>query len=195
MMYVHAMILIVYYLNCHQVTPIPPPLLPTVHKLTTQLTVLSQPRHLDAISRKLKLLLTDLDRISNAHSKESKGRQGQDANAQVESTPGQALELQEQILGRLNRLSPHLPQIPLILARLRTLSALHSSATSFDATVASLEKEQLQTSRALEDLTRAVEGVENSIQANNTVIKQNVTSIEQRVDDILQRMGDLAHGQ
>jgi len=172
-------------------SPIPPPLLLTVHKLNTQLTVLSQPRHLDAISRRLKLLLTDLDRMSNTQSKDNKGRQGQDHSAQAEPAPNQALQLQEQILGHLARLSPHLPQIPLILARLRTLSALHSSANSFDATMTSLEMDQTQVSRALEDLTRAVEGVENSMQTNDAVVRQNVSSLEQRVNDIVQRLGKL----
>jgi nuclear migration protein JNM1 len=162
-----------------------------VHKLNTQLTVLAQPRHLDAISRRLKLLLTDLDRLSNTHAKEGKVRQGQDARDTPESTPAQTLELQEQVLGNLNRLAPHLPQIPLILARLRTLSALHSSATSFDASMATLERDQTQLGRDLEDLTRAVEGMENSIQANETLVKQNVSGLEKRVDDIVKRLGTL----
>lgn len=174
-----------------QASPLPPSLLSTVRKLSTQLTVLSQPRHLDAISRRLKLLLTDIDRLSQAHAKENKSRQGQEGNAPVKQSPDQALDLQEQILGHLNRLSPHLAHIPLLLSRLRTLSTLHNSASSFDANMTALENDQTQISRSLEDLTRAVESVENSIQMNDTVVKQNAVNIEQRVDDIAQRLGKL----
>lgn len=49
-----------------QTSPLPLPLLPLVTRLNSQLALLTQPRHLDSISRRLKLLLSDLDRVSAA---------------------------------------------------------------------------------------------------------------------------------
>ena len=71
--------------------------------------------------------------------------------------------LQEQLAPILTRLAPLLPHIPHILTRLRTLSALHTSAAGFQKTLEGLEEEQRRTRAALEDLQKAVEGVEKSL--------------------------------
>ena len=46
---------------------LPPPLLPMLTSLNAQLTILTQSRTIDSISRRLKPLLTDLDRIAAAN--------------------------------------------------------------------------------------------------------------------------------
>ena len=101
------------------------------------------------------------------------------------------LQLQEQMLPILNRLSPQLPQIPHILARLRTLSALHSSAAIFDETLSSLEAEQEQLRNSLDELLIAVESVEKRIQENDAVVKSNVSGLDQRIEDVVERLKKL----
>ena len=113
-------------------------------KLNTQLALLTQPRHLDSISRRLKLLISDLDRLSNVNAQSGPGRrQNQHGHtASVSLPPSAPSQLQEQLLPLLARLAPHLPHLPHLLTRLRTLSTLHTSAADFQGTLNALEEEQ-----------------------------------------------------
>ncbi|KAI8450287.1 hypothetical protein BY996DRAFT_4587680 [Phakopsora pachyrhizi] len=48
---------------------LPAPLLVTISKLEHQLSLLTQPRHLDSISRRVKVIVTDLERVHEARRK------------------------------------------------------------------------------------------------------------------------------
>jgi nuclear migration protein JNM1 len=167
----------------------PTPLLPLLTRLNTQLTVLAQPRHLDNISRRLKLLLSDLDRLAAAKQQQHRRSAApENANtADASSTPVSAA-LQEQLAPALARLVPALPQIPHILARLRTLATLHASAAQFGNSLSALEEEQRQSREALDALNQAVEGVEGSLAENGRVVKRNVTGLEERIDALTKRL-------
>ncbi|OJA12987.1 hypothetical protein AZE42_06534 [Rhizopogon vesiculosus] len=169
-------------------TPITPPLLPMITRLNSQLTLLTQPRHIDSISRRLKLLLSDLERVSTAQAQK---RQSQPSQA------GSAMTLhstttQDAILPLLSRLAPSLPHIPHILTRLRTLSALHASAGEFQGTMTALEEEQRKTREALEALKSAVADVEVSLEANRGTVASNVQGLEDRVDRVLSQLEEFS---
>jgi len=163
-------------------SPLPPPLLPLISKLSNQLTLLTQPRHIDSISRRLKLLLSDLERASSSHAASQNRRQSQGQTASLPSP------LQESMQPVLARLSPLLPHIPHILARLRTLSALHTSAASFEETLKGMEDEQKRVRDALQELEKAVQTVEASLNENGKVISSNVSGLEVRVEELGKRM-------
>ena len=136
---------------------LPPPLLPMLTRLNAQLTILTQPRTIDSISRRLKLLLTDLDRIAATN---TAGQGSGAATSGAAAVPGKAATgtapggttgggtsggsvggsagvstIQEQLTPILQRLAPHLPTLPHILARLRTLSSLHAAASDFQRSI------------------------------------------------------------
>jgi nuclear migration protein JNM1 len=100
--------------------------------------------------------------------------------------------VQEQLLPLLTRLGPSLPQIPHILTRLRTLSALHTSAAEFQGTLESLEEDQRKMREALEELNGAVKTVESSLDENQSLVKGNVSGLEERVDGLLRRLEELS---
>ncbi|KAH9998502.1 Dynamitin-domain-containing protein [Russula compacta] len=168
----------------------PMPLLPLLTRLNTQLTVLAQPRHLDNISRRLKLLLSDLDRLAaaNQQHRRNAGAEGDGSTTAPATLPA---SLQEQLAPALTRLVPALPQIPHILARLRTLATLHASAAQFGNTLSALEEEQRQSREALDALNQAIEGVEGSLAENGRVVKGNVTGLEERIDALTNRLDAL----
>ncbi|CAK5281376.1 unnamed protein product [Mycena citricolor] len=169
-----------------ETTPLPPPLLPLITRINSQLTLLTQPRHIDAISRRLKLLLSDLDRASasqHAHRRHP---------SQSNGAPP-APQIQEQILPLLARLGPSLPHIPHILTRLRTLSALHTSASQFQSTLDGLEEDQRKMRETLGELDNALKTIEKSLEDNRGVVQGNVTGLEGRVDKLLQRVDELSH--
>ncbi|KAF8626814.1 hypothetical protein AX15_004652 [Amanita polypyramis BW_CC] len=164
-----------------EATPMPYPLLPLMNRLNNQLMLLTQPRHVDSISRRLKLLLSDLDRLSMS----------QHHRRHPSQTPAAPSPVQEQLLPILSRLSPSLPQIPHILTRLRTLSALHGAAGEFQNTLEGLEKEGTKTHDAMFDLQQALTTVEGSIVENKTLIGQNIGGLEERIDDLTRRLDNL----
>ena len=168
-----------------QSTPITPPLLPMITRLNSQLMILTQPRHIDSISRRLKLLLSDLERVSAAQTQKRQPQPG--GTMTIASTA-----TQDALLPLLSRLAPSLPHIPHILTRLRTLSALHASAGEFQGTMTALEEEQRKTREALEALKSAVGGVEASLEANRGTVARNVEGLEDRVDRVLTRLEELS---
>ncbi|KAH8107805.1 hypothetical protein BXZ70DRAFT_12845 [Cristinia sonorae] len=189
--------------NLDELSPLPPPLLPLLTRLNTQLTLLTQPRHLDSISRRLKLLLSDLERVSAANSSNHNPKSRQSSHHPTgpnashsggSSAPTNApapSPLQEQLTPILTRLAPLLPHIPHILTRLRTLSSLHTSAAAFQSTLEGLEEEQKRGRAALEELMRAVDGVESSLRENESVVKKNVADLEERMEDVGRRVDEL----
>ena len=171
-------------------------------RLNAQLTLLTQPRHVDSISRRLKLLLSDLERVSSAsaHPHGSQRRQSSHhapnaASPQPGAASGPAptipAALYDQLTPILTRLAPLLPHIPHVLTRLRTLSALHTSAAGFQTTLEGLEEEQRKVRAALEELERAVNGVESSMKENEEVVKKNVKELDDRVEDVGRRVDEL----
>ncbi|KAF5321184.1 hypothetical protein D9619_001394 [Psilocybe cf. subviscida] len=167
-----------------EASTLPPPLLPSITRLSNQLTILTQPRHIDSISRRLKLLLSDLERTSTVQNQHR--RNASQSNGAVQNPV-----LQEQLLPLLQRLGPLLPHIPHILTRLRTLAALHSSATDFQSTLEDLEEDQKKTRSGLLELDKAVRTVEDSLNRNRDVVKTNISGLESRVNSLVARLEDL----
>jgi nuclear migration protein JNM1 len=188
---------------CSQLSPLPPPLLPLLTRLNTQMTILTQPRHIDAISRRLKLLLSDLERAhqqqpqphaSGSQRKQSIGQSTTTSTSTTTGHPATPQALAEQLAPLVTRLAPSLPHIPHLLNRLRTLSALHASAAELDGTLDALEKEQKATRSTLAELSTAIESVERSLEDNRGVVKGNVESLEGRVEELMRRINDLKSG-
>ncbi|KAI0373413.1 hypothetical protein BV20DRAFT_962552 [Pilatotrama ljubarskyi] len=188
-----------------ELAPLPPPLLPLLTRLNAQLTLLTQPRHIDSISRRIKLLNSELERTSSssgghapnasqrrgAHHASASGSVSSPSTTAPPAATASSAALQEQLAPVLTRLAPLLPHIPHILTRLRTLSALHTSAAGFQKTLEDLEEEQRRVRAALEELQRAVEGVEKSLAENEKLVKGNVRELEDRIEDVGRRMDDL----
>ncbi|KAG6862301.1 hypothetical protein C0995_015999 [Termitomyces sp. Mi166 len=175
-----------------ETTPLPPPLLPLITRLHSQLALLAQPRHLDSISRRLKILQADLERVSAAQQQVAARRQQQQPAASDESTTPAPQYIQDTVLPILSRLGPALPQLPHILTRLRTLATLHTSAAEFQETLEGLEEEQRKMREALTELDGAVSRVEKSLEENRGVVRGNVSGLESRVDSLLNRLEELS---
>ncbi|PVF91308.1 hypothetical protein CPB86DRAFT_358104 [Serendipita vermifera] len=174
-----------------------------ITRLNTQLTILTQPRTIDSISRRLKLLLTDLDRVAaqsatagastqsagTAQNRGTGATGGTAANVGAGSTgASQSSTIQEQLTPILQRLAPHLPTLPHILARLRTLSSLHAAAADFQRSMEQLETQQMKNRSSIDELELAIKTLEASMQQNGEVEKNNVTKLESNIQSLLQRL-------
>jgi nuclear migration protein JNM1 len=89
------------------------------------------------------------------------------------------------------RLGPALPHIPHVLARLRTLAALHAAAGDFECTLGALEAEQRRGRASLQELSEAVTDVEKSLNANRSLVEGNVKGLEERVGNVIERLDKL----
>ncbi|CUA70444.1 putative dynactin subunit 2 [Drosophila pseudoobscura pseudoobscura] [Rhizoctonia solani] len=159
-------------------SPLPQPLLPHLTRISTLLTLLAQPRHIDSISRRLKLLLTDLERYN--------------ASAAPSAPGGPLSPALAELAPLLQRLAPHITTIPAVLSRLRTLSALHASAAGFGDAVSGLEEDQRRLRAGLADLEEAVKGLEDSITDNSGTISRNVEGLETRIASLEERLAGLS---
>lgn len=75
------------------------------------------------------------------------------------------------------------------------MSALHTNAATFQATMERLEERQAKERADLADLEKALEGIEKSIQENDTVVRKNVEGLEVRIDNVAQRIESVdVHG-
>ncbi|KAG8900465.1 hypothetical protein FRB99_006034 [Tulasnella sp. 403] len=171
-------------------SPLPPPLLPQVNRLSNQLHLLTQPRHIDSISRRLKLLLADLERYQTV-TKRPAAKELKDGT----SSTTQGSNLLPDLAPILQRLSPLLPTIPHLLQRLRTLSTLHASTSSFAATLTTLEEEQRKVRSSMGELGEAIGGVEKSINDNLARVEGNLKGMESRLDDVMARLALLSSEQ
>ncbi|KDQ21811.1 hypothetical protein BOTBODRAFT_26222 [Botryobasidium botryosum FD-172 SS1] len=165
-------------------SPLPQPLLPHITRLSSLLTLLTQPRHIDSISRRLKLLLTDLERYSASTTRRSQPGQPPSTTTTALPSSNTSSTLPPDIGPLLTRLSTALPTIPHLLARLRTLSTLHSSASSFASGLSSLEADQAKMKSGLDELERAVEGLEKSLDANGVLVEGNLRALVGRLDEV-----------
>lgn len=188
---IHHLLIAARFLR-RQSSPLPPPLLPQINRLSNQIVLLTQPRHIDSISRRLKLLLADLERHQNLTkgNKTSGTVRTSDAD-EVSTTAVSSSALPSDLAPMLQRLSPLLPTIPHLLQRLRTLSSLHTSAASFASNLTSLEEEQKKVRAALGELDTAVRGVEESMENNVSRTEGNLKGLETRIDELVTRLSGL----
>ncbi|GAA5996561.1 uncharacterized protein JCM10292_003051 [Rhodotorula paludigena] len=205
---------------------VPPPLLSTVSRLDHLLTLLTQPRHLDTISRRVKVLVSDLERIHDSRRKLgdsrplnvalsggmtlvttsatgerapapspsasaslSGGGGGGEAAAALSPDAQQKLDA---LFALLPRLDPLLPLAPRLLARLRSLSALHASAASFGETLAGLKGEVERLGEGEKGLREVLEGLDGSVRDNEARVKGNLEAMEKRVDEVVKRLDALS---
>ncbi|GAA5983679.1 hypothetical protein JCM11641_000931 [Rhodosporidiobolus odoratus] len=208
--------------NVDEAHPLPPPLLQTLSRLDHILTLLTQPRHLDSISRRVKVLVSDLERIHESRRKlgdtrplnvalsggmtlSTGGAEGKptsltlgastSASSLATQLPPDALRKIDALFSLLPRLDPLLPLAPRLLTRLQSLSALHASAASFGETLSGLREEVERLGEGEKGLKEVLEGLEKSVQENEGVIRGNLEALEQRVEVVGKRLDALKDSQ
>jgi nuclear migration protein JNM1 len=176
----------------------PPSLVSSLSKLEHQLQLLTQPRHLDTVARRVKTLVGDLERVHEARRKLGDTRPlnvalgsgitvvsdtaGPSPDGQTAGDlPPDALQKIDALSALLPRLEPLLPLAPALLARLRTLAPLHGAAADFGASLAEVRREAATVREAEGGLREALEGLERSFDANERTVKGNLEALEGRM--------------
>lgn len=204
-----------------QTHPLPSPLLPTINRLDHLLTLLTQPRQIDSISRRVKVLVSDLERMHDSRrkigdtrpinvalqgglmtvvvpgaggEKPSGAPQATTAikgGAATDSLPPDAIQRVDALFTLLPRLDPLLPLTPRLLTRLRSLSTLHSSASSFAETLAEVKQEVSKLEEGEKGLSEVLEGLEKSVGENEGRMRGNLEGLESRLEGVVKRLDAL----
>ncbi|EST09024.1 Dynamitin [Kalmanozyma brasiliensis GHG001] len=167
------------------------PVLPTLSRLEHQLSLLSQPRHLDAISRRVKVLVTEMDRVHDTRRKlntTDAASTTTDSSASTSTlTPAEHTKLQH-LFDVSTRLEPLLPVLPSVLARLQTLSDLHSSAAHFGTALEELEDGKTEREQQEQEMEELLRKIEANMEENRGKVEANLESLQTRMEALSERL-------
>eukprot|EP00927_Polykrikos_kofoidii_P071966 TRINITY_DN68143_c0_g1_i1.p1 TRINITY_DN68143_c0_g1~~TRINITY_DN68143_c0_g1_i1.p1 ORF type:complete len:394 (+),score=59.03 TRINITY_DN68143_c0_g1_i1:132-1313(+) len=125
---------------------------------------------LDAISHRVKAVMTDVDRMLEKKA-ELEGR-GRDDD--IDKKVNDLYEF-------CQRWSAASASLPVVVTRLRSLQALHKQSASFTGRLQSLEQQQDDLLRLLDTTSVAVHELGTSLQENMIIMKDNMSTLEEKV--------------
>ncbi|WWC60594.1 uncharacterized protein I303_103168 [Kwoniella dejecticola CBS 10117] len=170
------------------------PIIPILSKHSHLLSLLTQPRQLDAISRRIKLLLVDLDRAATASKRSPAIPQGVSDGSKPSSsiTISQAEYNQlQQLFGLINRLDTYLPILQPLLIRLKSLNQLHNEVGTIAESFKKLQDEEKQDSGEIKQLEEILGKVSVGLDGAVAGIMKNWESTESRMRALEERLGKL----
>ncbi|CCO36862.1 dynactin 2 [Rhizoctonia solani AG-1 IB] len=159
-------------------SPLPQPLLPHLTRISTLLTLLAQPRHIDSISRRLKLLLTDLERYNASGSASGPGAPLSPCSGRTCASPTTPRTTHHDY-PRCSSPLTNFERAPRVSRRLWGCCQRSGGRST-------------QAAGGLAELEEAVEGLEGSISDNSGTITRNVEGLEARIASLEERLAGLS---
>ncbi|GAN01543.1 dynactin subunit 2-like [Mucor ambiguus] len=178
----------------------------SLSKLEQQVLVLAQPRQLEMVARRVKVLNSDLDRLNELKS----GRKdtsslgfGLSSAINPQNTPSinEAASKDSndneakinKLFATLEKVDPLLNLTPALLTRLKALQTLHTEAASFGQSVKVISEEQTRMTDELKSLSTTCDLLNQSLKENDESINSNIKVIDDRMTDLIQRMTALSN--
>jgi nuclear migration protein JNM1 len=173
-------------------TTSPAPLLTTLSRLDHLVALLTQPRHLDAISRRVKLLLVDLDRAAAASRRPGAAPSSvpDKQSSSVTLSSAEYTNLQT-LFAVLPRLDPLLPILPPLLSRLRSLAVLHAEASEIADGLRSLQSEDKRVGEEIKEMEEVVRNVQAGLGESVLAVQKNWEGVEGRMRSLDERVSKL----
>ncbi|KAF5541900.1 dynactin subunit 2 [Fusarium phyllophilum] len=173
---------------------LPRAILPTLDSMNKQISTLAEAStaNLDAISRRVRTLAQEQDKLNDSREKarllrEELSRNG--SSAQSDETEQEAkINALYGILPTIENLTPILPPL---LDRLRSLRAIHSDAATASETLARIEKQQAEMATELKQWNEGLVKIEAAVKDGSMSIEKNKQVMEEWVKDLEERMEDL----
>ncbi|KAI8379725.1 uncharacterized protein BYT42DRAFT_496199 [Radiomyces spectabilis] len=160
-------------------------LISAITKLEQQITILSQPRHLEAVARRVKVLSSEMDRLnevksgrkdlstsvgfglSSGTSAYSAGLTGLSASPAANDTSNkenaplsnEAENKVNQLFSTMEKIDPLIHLTPALLTRLKALQGLHTEAATFGRSIKIISTEQTRMAEELKSLETTCETV------------------------------------
>ncbi|TAQ89691.1 hypothetical protein B7494_g1963 [Chlorociboria aeruginascens] len=171
-------------LNSLNVDGVPTAILPTLDTLSRQLSILSDstPSSLDSISRRVRTLTQEAERLEDA---QKAAKTAQDAlkaaGGEVASEDGEDSEQVAKInalYGTLSTIENLSPLLPPLLDRLRSLRAIHADAATASESLEKVEKRQADMAVEIKKWSEGLEKVEEAMKRSETVVGGNMKVVE-----------------
>ncbi|CAG7556873.1 unnamed protein product [Fusarium equiseti] len=173
---------------------LPRAILPTLDSMNKQISTLSEATtaNLDTISRRVRTLAQEQDRLNDSREKakslrEELGRNGSAVQPE-ESEQEAKINALYGILPTIENLTPILPPL---LDRLRSLRAIHADAATASDTLTHIEKQQVEMAAELKQWNEGLVKIETAIKEGNVSIENNKQVMEEWVKDLEERMDEL----
>ncbi|KAF7544216.1 hypothetical protein G7Z17_g10136 [Cylindrodendrum hubeiense] len=173
---------------------LPRAILPTIDSMNKQITTLAQAStaNLDAISRRVRTLATEQEKLSDAREKAKALRE--ELGRQAPSTPSEESEQEAKInalYGILPTIENLTPILPPLLDRLRSLRVIHADAATAGETLSRIETQQAEMTAELKQWNEGLEKIEEAMNESSASVEKNKTVMESWVKDLEERIADL----
>ncbi|KAG0651109.1 hypothetical protein D0Z07_2266 [Hyphodiscus hymeniophilus] len=172
-------------------------ILPTLETLQRQISVLvdATPSSLDSISRRVRTLTQDADKLEESR-KAAKAAQdvlkaaGGDLVAEEGGDSEQVAKINA-LYGTLSTIESLGPLLPSLLDRLRSLRAIHADAATASESLERVEKTQADMAADIKKWREGLEKVEVAMKAGETTMGGNMKVIEGWVKELEEKMDKL----
>ncbi|KAH7022578.1 Dynamitin-domain-containing protein [Ilyonectria destructans] len=173
---------------------LPRAILPTIDSMNKQISTLAQAStaNLDAISRRVRTLASEQEKLSDAREKAKSLRE--ELGRHAPSTPSEESEQEAKInalYGILPTIENLTPILPPLLDRLRSLRAIHADAATAGETLSHIETQQAEMTAELKQWNEGLEKIEAAMKDSSVAVENNKTVMEGWVKDLEERIADL----
>ncbi|RFU32451.1 hypothetical protein B7463_g3883, partial [Scytalidium lignicola] len=181
-----------------EVDGVPKAILPTLDILHRQLSVISEstPSSLDSISRRVRTLTQEAEKLEEAR-KKAKAAQDSIKAASGDVSPEESSGDSEQtakinaLYGTLPTIEKLSPLLPSLLDRLRSLRAIHTDAATASESLGRAEKRQADMATEIKKWREGLEKVEEAMKQGETVMGGNMKVVEGWVKELEEQMARL----
>ncbi|PHH93140.1 hypothetical protein CDD83_21 [Cordyceps sp. RAO-2017] len=174
---------------------LPRAVLPTLDAMDKQISTLSQAStaNLDAISRRVRTLASEQDRLNDSREKAKALREELGKHSPTsptgESEQDAKINALYAILPTIENLTPMLPPL---LDRLRSLRAIHADAATASQTLDRIETQQTEMAGELKQWREGLDKLEKAMGDGDATVKGNMQTMDSWVKDLEERMAKLA---
>lgn len=178
---------------------LPRAILPTLDNMDRQIATLAQAStaNLDAISRRVRTLASDQDKLNDTLEKARALREelGKSSGSVPQAQPGEDAEQETKInalYGVLPTIESLAPMLPPLLDRLRSLRAIHADAATASQTLEQIEQRQADMTAELKQWREGLQKLEETMTEGDATVKSNMTVMQGWIKDLEARMANLA---
>ncbi|KAI1320368.1 Dynactin subunit 2 [Mortierella claussenii] len=150
----------------------------TIEKLEQHMGILFQPRQLEQLSRRLKAVMGEMERVQELQGKDSAAT---GISADAENKINTLFEL-------VDKIDPLVSLAPVLVTRLKGLKGLHAEAAIFSDSIKMISSEQTKISEELKGLDTVSIKLQESLKDNDAAIQRNIELIDGRVSQLAERV-------
>lgn len=171
------------------------PIIPSLDVMDRQIQVISNaPSSLDSAHSKTRQLIKEaerLQRLREVGEEESANSSSLTNGHTINALPTESSKINA-LYSTLSSIDSLSPTLPMVLERLRTLRALHTSAAGASAALDDVEKRQAEQAAEIEHWKEALQKAESHVKDGQSSLKENVEEVEKWVKDLESRLARFA---